>query len=203
MTLTSFLTFVFVYALAAGSPGPGMTAIVARTLGGGFRGGAWFALGVIFGDLVWLTAAVAGLSAIAHTFYWLFLAIRYLGMAYLLYIAWKLWTTPVKAEHIEAGKVESARRLTVSGLALTLGNPKTMVFYLAILPTVVDLDHVGLMIFAEIAATVVVVLMLISAGYIALTLKARDALASTRARTILNRVAGTALAGAAAAIAWR
>ncbi|SHO62345.1 Threonine/homoserine/homoserine lactone efflux protein [Pseudoxanthobacter soli DSM 19599] len=203
LSLAALAGFAFVYALAVASPGPGMTALVARTLGGGWKAGLWFTAGILAGDLVWFAAAAFGLSALAHAFHLLFLAVKYAGMAYLVFIAWKLWTAPVEEADVAARPGERPLRVFASGLALTLGNPKTMVFYLAILPTVIDLTQLDLLRFAEITGVVVLVLPLVSIGYIALTLKARAALSDTRARVLLNRIAGTALAGAAAAIAWR
>ncbi len=200
----ALLAFALVYTLAVASPGPGMTALVARTLGGGWRSGLAFSAGILAGDMVWLLAAVLGLSAIAHSFQLLFQIIKYAGMAYLAFIAWKMWTAPVPAEEVVAARpAEAAWRVFASGLAVTLGNPKTMVFYMAILPTVIDLDRLTAISFAEVVGVVGVVLPLVSAGYIMLTLKARAMLASTRARVVLNRITGFALAGAAAAIAWR
>ncbi|WP_334175965.1 LysE family translocator [Pseudoxanthobacter sp.] len=200
----ALVAFSLVYALAVASPGPGMTALIARTLGGGWRGGLAFTAGILAGDLVWLLAAVLGLSAIAHTFQMLFQIIKYAGMAYLAFIAWKMWTAPVAGEETVAARpAEAGWRVFASGLAVTLGNPKTMVFYLAILPTVIDLDRLSAFSFAEVVGVVMVVLPMVSVGYIMLTMKARAVLVSTRARTVLNRVTGLALAGAAAAIAWR
>src|SRR5690606_28655918 len=116
--------------------GPGIAAIVARVLGRGPKEAVPFSIGIALGDIVWLTFAILGLAAIAQTFHEVFLVIRYLGAAYLLYLAYKLWTIPVAEQKVEADRAaEHPVRLFFGGLALTLGNPKTMVFYLALLPT--------------------------------------------------------------------
>ena len=94
MTLPTLLAFALAFFVAAASPGPGMAAVVARGLGGGFRGAFPMVLGLVLGDLVFLTTAAFGLAAVARTFGALFTLVKYAGAAYLLFLAWKLWTTP-------------------------------------------------------------------------------------------------------------
>src|SRR5262245_47328137 len=139
MDLTSLLVFTGALFVAAASPGPSIAAIVARVLGRGMNGAIAFTAGVALGDVVWLTVAVLGLAVLAHTFHAVFLVIKYAGAAYLLYLAWKLWTTPVAAHDLAPDTSDVKRvRLFLAGLAVTMGNPKVMVFYLALLPNIVD-----------------------------------------------------------------
>lgn len=93
--LTGLLIFAGALLVAAASPGPGIAAIVARVLGRGTRGAVAFTTGVALGDVVWLAFAVLGLAVLA--FHGVFLIIKYAGAAYLLWLAWKLWTAPVPA----------------------------------------------------------------------------------------------------------
>src|SRR5262245_32608691 len=95
MDATALAVFPSALLVAAASPGPGIAAIVARVLGRGTAGAFAFTAGVALGDVVWLTFAVLGLVVLAQTFAAVFLVIKYLGAAYLLYLAWKLWTAPV------------------------------------------------------------------------------------------------------------
>ena len=96
--------FVFATALfvAAASPGPGIAAIVARVLGRGVRGAGPFAAGVALGDVVWLSLAVGGLAVLAQAVQPVFLVIKWIGVAYLLYLAWQMWTAPVVARDLAA-----------------------------------------------------------------------------------------------------
>ena len=55
---------------------------------------SWFIAGIVCGDLFWFGLVVSGLTVLAHNFYYLFAAIKYVGAAYLLYLAWKLWRAP-------------------------------------------------------------------------------------------------------------
>jgi threonine/homoserine/homoserine lactone efflux protein len=138
MTLAGFIAYSGALALAAAIPGPGITALVARALGSGFRSSLFMSLGLILGDLVYLTAVVLGLAIVAQTFGMVFLVVKWLGVAYLGYLAWTFWTRGVTAETVEARKGRDGFVPSLlAGLTLTLGNPKTMIFYLAVTPTIV------------------------------------------------------------------
>jgi threonine/homoserine/homoserine lactone efflux protein len=204
MDLAGLLLFSSALFLAAASPGPGIAAIVARVLGRGPKEAVAFSIGVALGDVVWLTFAVLGLAALAQAFHGVFLVVKYLGAAYLLYIAYKIWTAPAVPHDIEAeARAEHPLKLLLGGIALTLGNPKVMVFYLALLPTFLDLTRITLLGFAELAVATLTVLGVVFAGYIALASRARRLFTSPRAIRILNRTTGTVMAGAAAAVAAR
>lgn len=80
------------------------------------------------GALVWFTVAAAGLAAIAAAFAGVLVVIRYAGAAYLLYLAWKLWTPPPRSPSA-TNQVDEGRGLFLTGLALNLGNPKAAAFH--------------------------------------------------------------------------
>lgn len=204
MTLSGLLIFAIAYVMATASPGPGVAAVVARVLARGTDGMPSFIAGFVVGDLIWFGIAATGLAVLAQTFAALFLAIKYAGAAYLLFLAWKLWTSPANA--VELGKdapPEGGSRLFAAGLALTLSNPKVIVFFLALLPTVVHLDTLSLVGFAEIAALSVVILSVVLASYATAAARARRLFTSSRAVQRLNRGTGVVMAGAAVAVATR
>src|SRR3954451_9043190 len=140
MDVAALVLFASTLLVAAASPGPGVAALVAQVVGRGSRGAGAFAAGLILGDLVWLAVAILGLAVVAQTFHEVFLVIKYAGAAYLIYLAYRMWTAPVVRRDIaaDAGR-ESDVRLFLAGLALTLGNPKVVAFYLALLPNLIDL----------------------------------------------------------------
>jgi threonine/homoserine/homoserine lactone efflux protein len=204
MDLAGLLLFSSALFIAAASPGPGIAAIVARVLGRGPRDAIAFSIGVALGDVVWLTFAILGLAALAQAFHEVFLVIKYAGAAYLLYIAYKIWTAPAVARDVTAEeRAEHPAKLLLGGLALTLGNPKTIVFYLALLPTILDLTRITVLGFAELVAATLTVLGVVFAGYIVLAARARQLFTTPKAIRILNRTTGAMLAGAAAAVASR
>jgi threonine/homoserine/homoserine lactone efflux protein len=159
--------------------------------------------GLVVGDLVLLSAAAFGLAAIAQSFSTLFVVIRYAGAAYLLYLAWRLWTSKPDPEGVRARAAEHWSRTVLAGLSLTLGNPKTLVFYLALLPTLVPLADLTVLGFAEIAIVVIVILTAVGSVYAAAAAGAREMLRSPRALVRMNRAAGAMMAGAAAAVIAR
>lgn len=203
MTLYGVAVFTLVYCLAVASPGPGVAAIVARSLSRGTQGAPAFIAGFLIGDLVWFTVAATGLAALAQSAYTLFVAVKYAGVAYLLYLSYRMWTSaskpPVAGD--EADPSQRSSRLFLGGLSLTLGNPKTMVFFLALLPTVVKLETLTVAGFFEITAVICVVLPLVLGFYAYAAARARKFLQSPRAIRIVNRGSATAMAGAAVAIA--
>ena len=204
MTLAGFIAYSGALALAAAIPGPGVTALVARALGSGFRSSLYMSLGLILGDLIYLTAVVLGLALVALSFGLVFLAIKWAGIAYLAWLAWSFWTSGVTAETVAARKGKDGLLSSfLAGLTLTLGNPKTMIFYLAITPTILDLKAITLADYGALAALTIVTLLVVLVPYLALAAKARWFLRTPRALKLLNRTAATFMAGAAAAIAVR
>ena len=203
MDLAGLLVFAGVYFLAVASPGPGIAAIVARSLSTGFRRAVPFVLGIAAADLIWLTFSALGLTLLMQSFHGLFLAIKYAGCAYLVYLAWKLWTAPVKSLEDQPAARGEGLRLFLGGVALTLGNPKVMVFFVSILPLVVDLQALTPLAFVEVAVLTMLIINTTLLGYAYAADRARRLVASPRTMRRINRVTGGVMAGAAAAIAAR
>ncbi|RWQ39213.1 MAG: LysE family translocator [Mesorhizobium sp.] len=204
MTLTGFLAYSAALGIAAAIPGPGLTALIARALGSGFRSALAMSFGLMLGDLTYLTAVVLGLALVAQTFGMAFLAIKWLGVAYLAFLGWRFWTSGITPETVEAKKGRGGLVSSfIAGLAVTLGNPKTMIFYLAITPTIVDLKTITLADYGILVALTLFVLLVVLVPYLALAAKARGLLKSPRALRVLNRTAAGFMVGAAAAIAAR
>ena len=203
MTPTTLLAYSGALFVAAAIPGPGMAAIVARALGSGFRPTFFMGLGLILGDLCYLTAVILGLALVAQTFTTPFLIIKYLGALYLVYIAWKLWTTGLIAQDIEAKRSTNVGLSFLSGLLVTLGNPKTMLFYVALVPTLIPLEAIGPKDYAALVGITFVVLIAVLIPYILLASQARTLLKKPNSLKALNRSAASILAGTAAYIAAR
>lgn len=204
MTLSGFVAYTAALGLAAAIPGPGITALVARALGSGFRAAFVMSLGLIIGDLTYLTAVVLGLAIVAQTFGMAFLVVKWLGVAYLAFLGWRFWTGGISPETVEARRGGGGLLSSfLAGLAVTIGNPKTMVFYLAITPTIVDLRSITMVDYGILVALTVAILLVVLVPYLVLAAKARWFLRSPSALRVLNRTAATFMIGAAAAIASR
>lgn len=202
MDFTSLLVFAATLLVAAASPGPGIAALVARVVGSGLGSARAFAAGLIVGDLVWLAVAVVGLAVVIQAFHGIFAAIKYAGAAYLLYLAYSLWVAPAPAQDIGPDdRGENPARLFLAGLAVTLGNPKVVAFYLALLPTLIDLGRVGFLGYVELAAITVAILVVVFGAYAVAAARARALFRSARRMRLLNRASGALMAGAAVAVA--
>jgi threonine/homoserine/homoserine lactone efflux protein len=200
MDLSALLIFAGALLIAAGSPGPSIAALTARVITHGWRDVLPFAAAMWIGEALWLTLAVYGLAALAEALHGAFLVVKYLGVAYLLYLAWKMWFAPVILASDRPPRSDSCIRMFFAGLAVTLGNPKIMVFYLALLPTILDLTGITLVAWLELTCTMLVILAAIDFAYIVLAARARLLLRSPRALRFANRASATVLGGAAAAI---
>lgn len=202
MDLPVLLAFCGVYAVATLSPGPAAAAVMARTLSVGWRRTVPFIAGIVLGDLVWLALVSLGLAVVAAAFRPLFLVIQYAGAAYLLFMAWKLWTADAAAPAPAPARGEGFK-LLLAGLSLTLGNPKVAVFFLAVLPQVVSLEAMSAAAFAQIAALSVVILSAAMSAYALAAERARRVVADPRRMKLINRVTGGVMAGVAVAVASR
>jgi threonine/homoserine/homoserine lactone efflux protein len=202
VTLSSLLIFAGVYFTAVASPGPGVAALVARVLGQGLKGVAPFIAGYFVGDMIWLLLAATGLAVIAKAFAGVFVAIKFAGAAYLLYTAWRMATAPavVGAQPSAASR---GGRAFLGSLSLTLGNPKVMVFFLSIMPLVVDVRTLTVLKLVELAAVSGIVIFSTLAAYALAANRARAFLSSTRAMRFVHRAAGGLMAGVAVAVAAR
>jgi threonine/homoserine/homoserine lactone efflux protein len=202
MTLYGFMGFCAVYLLAVATPGPGVAAVLTRSLAHGMRGAPAFIAGFLLGDLTWFAGASAGLTALAQTAQTVFLVVRYAGAAYLLYLAYRLWTAaPRPLEAVDVDASQKPLRLFLGGLTLTLGNPKAMIFFVALLPAVVQLQTFRLTDYLLIAVAITVILPLVLGGYAWAASRARRFFRKPNSIRLLNRGAGTAMAGAAIAVA--
>lgn len=199
----NLFVFAAAYLAVVILPGPGVTALVARVLARGTRGAPAFIAGFVAGALLWFTTAVTGLAAIASTFADVFIVIRYAGAAYLLYLAWRFWTAAARPVATVDTSPESRGRLFLAGLAINLGNPKAVVFFLALLPTVVDVEALTLPGAVELGVLVAVIVAIVFSAYTLAAARARRLFTSPRALRLVNRGSSVAMAGAAAAIVTR
>ncbi|WP_342235651.1 LysE family translocator [Inquilinus sp. OTU3971] len=199
ITLTALALFAVPVALAALIPGPAQTALVARVLSRDAGEALPFVLGMVAGNALWLAAAVFGLSALALAYEPVFVAVKWAGIVYLAVLAWKLWRAP-------AAEPDAAPRRTggfLGGVALTLGNPKAVVFFGAVLPQVLDLAALDAAGIAAVFAVQVGIDLAVQSAYVLGAARARRFFRSPRRLRLANRSAAAMMAGSAALIASR
>lgn len=173
-------------------PGPGNLALVTSTGKGGIRGGLAAGVGIILGDQVLLWLAVAGVATVLTAYPPAFVAVQWLGAAYLAWLGWRMLSAKPGAPPVLNIKPGHYLR---QAMGITLLNPKAIVFYMAFFPLFVDpARHPGLATFGFMAATVAVLTFLYGALAVGLTWHFAERLrASPTATRWLNRVAGTML----------
>jgi threonine/homoserine/homoserine lactone efflux protein len=187
----------------SGTPGPSVAALVARVVARGAKDVLPFLAAMWIGEGLWLAAAVFGLAVVAESFQAAFIVIKYCGVAYLAYLAWRMWTAAEEDLPGEASPRGKPLQMFLGGLAITLGNPKIMVFYLALLPSIIDIEGMGLGGFAALTFTMLAVLMCVDLAWVFVAASARRLIKSGRAMKIARRCGAAAMGGAAAAIAAR
>lgn len=135
LDFTQTLSYVIALGIAAAIPGPGIITLIVHSISQGGSRGLAALLGIVTGDLIYLSFAVFGLTFIANSFAELFIAIKWGAMAYLCYLAWQFW----KADHQGLTEIGQQEAKSVNkqlhsaygcGFMITMGNPKTMAFYL-------------------------------------------------------------------------
>ena len=150
-------------------------ATVARALSGGFRPACLVILGIVLGDLIFLLAAIYGLALMAQLLGSLFIFIKWLGGLYLIYLGFKmLLSKDVDREFSSASNTSLQGADFLCGLAITLGNPKVIVFYLSFLPAFMDLTALSTWDIVTVSTVVSLVLGGTMLSYAAAAARARD-----------------------------
>jgi len=203
MTLSGFVAYSGALAIAAVIPGPQIVAIVAQALKSGYRQAAWMTAGMVLGDVLYLATVLAGLAFIAETFSTMLIAIKWAGVAYLCWLAVQFWRSDDRFEGGEAGAAGKGKGAFLSGVLVTVGNPKSVLFYISILPTVVDIDALSMVDIAVLLSITAIILTIVQFPFAIAGARTRRALQSPRAMRILNRGAAVCMGGAAATIAAR
>ncbi|WP_330256280.1 LysE family translocator [Nocardia sp. NBC_00565] len=116
------------------TPGPNMMYLVSRTISQGRRAGLVSLSGVAVGFMVYLVAAIVGITAIFAVVPGLYLSMKLAGAAYLAYLAWKTLRGGISVFEPSDLAADSTRRLFSMGLVTNLLNPKIAIIYMALIP---------------------------------------------------------------------
>jgi threonine/homoserine/homoserine lactone efflux protein len=199
MTFAFLLTSLVIVA----SPGTGAIYTVAAGLSGGTRASLIAAFGCTLGIVPHMVAAISGLAALLHASALAFQVLKYLGVAYLLFMAWAMFRDRgmLRLDH-EADR-KSARQVIVSAILINLLNPKLSIFFFAFLPQFVSAnDPAPIRMMLELSLVFMAITFVIFAAYGALGAAIRQHLiASTSVLTWMRRGFAAAFAGLAARLA--
>ena len=197
MTTHSAITFFIAIFIFGITPGPGCFAILARAMVEGAKSCFLLALGMTVSDIIYLILACFGLAAIAENWGELFTLIRILGAGYLCYLGWRLWTSPVDISgQTVREKPRHGMMSFVQGFLISASNPKVILFYIAFLPTFMDLTTLTHQDIALAAMLTLIALMLGLMLIAVMASAARRLFKSTQAMKNLNRTAGSIMIAA-------
>lgn len=194
LSLPELGLYLFALFLLFITPGPVWVALIARALKGGFSGAWPLALGVAIGDICWPVLALLSLGQIVSLHGDILFWLRYLAVAVFVIMGIGLYFAPVQ-------KLEANSRLTregviagfLAGLAVIIGNPKAMLFYIGILPGFFDISRLTTADITVIALSSALVPFAGNLGLGVLVGRARRLISSIHMRKRLNQASGIVL----------
>jgi homoserine/homoserine lactone efflux protein len=204
MSLETWLAFFVASWLISLSPGAGAISCMAAGLRYGFRRAAWNIAGLILGILFVLAIVAAGLGAILAASSLAFAVVKWLGVAYLVWLGIQQWRAPafaVDAEAARTGPRATPRDLVVRGFLVNASNPKGIVFMLAVLPQFIDPGAPQLPQYAICGATLVVTDIVVMSGYTLFAARVLRLLRDASHIRAMNRTFGALFVAAGAALA--
>ncbi len=207
MTWQVWLAFLGAAIAISVSPGAGAVQSMATGMTHGLRRGYWSILGLEIGLMLQLALVAAGLGAVVTRSVIAFTVIKWIGVAYLAYLAIKQWRTATTDLRATVGKAQRAGAggrvaLTVRGFLVNATNPKGLVFFLAVLPQFVVPAAPLLPQYLAIGATMIVVDIVVMGLYTGLAVRLVDWLHTPRQQTMLNRVFSALFATAAVVLSF-
>ena len=187
MSIETWMAFFLACWIISLTPGAGAVASMASGLNYGFFRGYWNALGLQVALLMQIAVVAAGVGAIIATSALGFALIKWFGVVYLLYLAWRQWQAPVQELRPDARPIGRPLSLILRGFVINASNPKAIVFILAVLPQFVDPARPLVEQYLILAVTMVIVDLVVMAGYTGLAARAMRVLDSPRRQRQVNR----------------
>jgi homoserine/homoserine lactone efflux protein len=204
MTLETWLAFFVASWLISLSPGAGAISCMAAGLRFGLRRAMWNIVGLIVGIMFVLVVVAAGLGALLATSTIAFAVVKWLGVAYLVWLGIQQWRAPaalIDADAAANALASSPRQLMLRGFLVNATNPKGIVFMLAVLPQFIDPARPQLLQYVICGATLVVTDFVVMTGYTGLAAKVLRLLSGPRQVRLMNRTFGGLLVGMAGLLA--
>ncbi|MDH0646559.1 LysE family transporter [Pseudomonas sp. GD03858] len=203
MSMETWLAFFAACWVISLSPGAGAIASMSSGLQYGFWRGYWNALGLQLGLIVQIAIIAAGVGAILAASATAFQLIKWFGVAYLVYLAYKQWRALPMDMNDESGvrPIGKPLSLVFRGFLVNVSNPKALVFMLAVLPQFINPHEALLAQYVAITVTMISVDMLVMAGYTGLASRVLRLLRTPKQQKRLNRTFAGLFIGAATFLA--
>lgn len=199
MSLVEIVVLFVVMVSLALIPSASVALVVVRSSTAGFLNGGAVAAGIVVGDLVFVFLAVLGMAALAEVMGSLFLVLRYLAGAYLIWLGISLLRSkpspPVETSDRSASTLSTS---FLSGLILTLGDVKAILFYASLFPAFVDLATIRTSDIAIIVVLTIVAVGGVKLGYAYYARRVVSFARALRAERAVKVTAGGFMVGAGA-----
>ncbi|KAA8678432.1 LysE family translocator [Vibrio gigantis] len=194
MTISSGIALFVAMALSAAIPGPSVLAVVSRSIAYGSVQGLLVVVGVLVADYIFIFLAISGLSLVASLMGEFASLIKYVGVAYLLWLAYITWTSEVVDLGAKETKASIKSSSLITGMIMTLSNPKAILFYMGFFPAFVDLTALTVIDVVSILLLSTISVGGILAAYACAASKASFMFKGHIARKRLNKLSGGFLA---------
>ncbi|WP_353143447.1 LysE family transporter [Acinetobacter pragensis] len=203
MSFQIWLAYMLACWVISISPGAGAIASMSSGLNYGFKRGYWNALGLQIALLVQIGVVAAGAGVLFATTPMAFLAVKWFGVGYLLYLAYLQWTAPATAIEIQQNLPDKSRsKMILNGFLVNMSNPKAIVFLLAVLPQFLDLSKPQWIQYVIMAVTMISIDLIVMAGYTGLAAKVLRLLKSPEQQKYMNRTFAVLFACAASLLSF-
>jgi len=195
--LQTILLFITISALLTTTPGPDIILVMTRSMSKGAKDGIFITLGLCSGLVFHTTAVALGVAAVFETSILAFNVLKYIGAAYLLYLAYLSFTANSKTKLVKLKSELSAFKLYRLGIFMNITNPKVIIFFLAFFPQFTNPDSGSIAIQIFILGAMLIVCAFTIFSLIALLAGKLGGWfnKSKYAEIVLNRIAGTLFAG--------
>ena len=200
MSLLNIFAFSLAMFLLAITPGPGVFATISRALSSGFLNASFVVIGIVIGDIIFLLLAIFGLSAIASILGDFFILVKYLGGIYLLFLGYKILTSKEQETNLKGIYELSWKKNFLTGLIITLSNPKVILFYLGFLPTFINLQTLTAIDIFIISTVITIVLGGVMLAYAYSASSAKNLFKSKSSKRKMNIAAGSVMISAGAVL---
>jgi len=194
LELNDFIILLITAWVFAVTPGPGTLALLSISTSRGFKPSMFFSVGATLGDMMYLTLVIFSLDAMAEYITPVMSFVRYFGAAYLVYLGVSQWRSGGISLKGRPERRSSARELA-TGFLVSGTNPKVMIFYISVLPAVIELTEVSVFYGVQIISTVGLGVML---GLIVISLlgkKLKSLISTPGMAKRVNHICGTVMVG--------
>ena len=204
MELSVWLTYLATTIVLSVTPGPGVFSSVASGLDHGFRRGIWNGVGMQVANLILAALVSFGLGAILLASETAFAVVKWLGVAYLVYLGVVTWRAEPQSFARQMDTMRTPWEIFLRGFLVSIINPKGIIFFAAILPQFIDTARAQLVQYAILTATTFTVDVFVMAGYTAAAARVVRVMRNAEGLRWINRGLGGLFVAAGVALAgWR